>query len=67
MLRTELAQQIRAAAYLTGEFTLRSGLVSSFYWDKYRFESDPVSPAGGRRGAGGAATALPMIGSRAWS
>ena len=42
MLRTELAQRIKAAAYLTGEFTLRSGLVSSFYWDKYRFESDPV-------------------------
>lgn len=41
MLRTELAQRIKAAAYLTGEFTLRSGLVSSFYWDKYRFESDP--------------------------
>ena len=42
MLSTELAQRIKAAAYLTGEFTLRSGLVSSFYWDKYRFESDPV-------------------------
>ena len=42
MLRTELAQRVKAAAYLTGEFTLRSGLVSSFYWDKYRFESDPV-------------------------
>lgn len=37
----ELARQIKEAAYLTGEFTLRSGLVSSFYWDKYRFESDP--------------------------
>jgi orotate phosphoribosyltransferase len=42
VLRTELAQRVKAAAYLTGEFTLRSGLVSSFYWDKYRFESDPV-------------------------
>lgn len=41
MTKTELAQQIRAASYLTGEFKLRSGQMSSFYWDKYRFESDP--------------------------
>jgi orotate phosphoribosyltransferase len=41
MERTALAQAIRRAAYLTGSFTLRSGQVSSFYWDKYRFESDP--------------------------
>jgi orotate phosphoribosyltransferase len=40
--RTELAKQLRAVAYLTGEFTLRSGKISSFYWDKYRFESDPI-------------------------
>jgi orotate phosphoribosyltransferase len=38
----ELAKRIKAASYLTGEFVLRSGKTSSFYWDKYRFESDPV-------------------------
>jgi orotate phosphoribosyltransferase len=42
MDRQELASRIREAAYLTGEFKLRSGLTSSFYWDKYRFESNPV-------------------------
>jgi orotate phosphoribosyltransferase len=26
---------------LTGSFRLRSGQTSSFYWDKYRFESQP--------------------------
>ena len=41
MTKTELAEQIRAASYLTGEFVLRSGNISNFYWDKYRFESDP--------------------------
>lgn len=40
--KTELAREIRAVSYLTGEFKLRSGRTSSFYWDKYRFESDPV-------------------------
>jgi orotate phosphoribosyltransferase len=39
---SKLARRIRAATLLSGEFTLRSGKVSSFYWDKYRFESDPV-------------------------
>lgn len=42
MTKTELAEQIRAVSYLTGEFTLRSGNISNFYWDKYRFESNPV-------------------------
>ena len=42
MTKTELAQQIREASYLTGEFKLRSGNISNFYWDKYRFESDPA-------------------------
>ncbi len=41
MDRAELARRIRKASYLTGEFRLRSGLTSNFYWDKYRFESDP--------------------------
>ncbi|OYO24359.1 orotate phosphoribosyltransferase [Enemella dayhoffiae] len=31
-----------AVARLTGEFVLRSGQVVSEYFDKYRFESDPV-------------------------
>ena len=42
MTKTELAEQIRAVSYLTGEFVLRSGNISNFYWDKYRFESDPA-------------------------
>lgn len=41
MNKKELARRIKAVSYLTGEFTLRSGQISSFYWDKYRFESDP--------------------------
>ena len=41
MDRTDLARAIREAAFLTGEFRLRSGQTSSFYWDKYRFESRP--------------------------
>lgn len=41
MEKSDLAKRIRAASFLTGEFKLRSGLTSSFYWDKYRFESDP--------------------------
>ena len=39
---SELARQLRDVAYLTGEFKLRSGKISNFYWDKYRFESNPV-------------------------
>ena len=42
MTKTELAKQIRTASYLTGEFLLRSGNISNFYWDKYRFESNPT-------------------------
>ena len=42
MTKTELAKQIRAVSYLTGEFKLRSGNISNFYWDKYRFESNPT-------------------------
>ena len=42
MTNTELIKQIRAVSYLTGEFKLRSGNISNFYWDKYRFESDPA-------------------------
>jgi len=39
--RTDLARRIYTAAHLTGTFTLRSGVVSHEYFDKYRFESDP--------------------------
>jgi orotate phosphoribosyltransferase len=39
--KRSLARAIRRVAYLTGTFQLRSGQTSSFYWDKYRFESDP--------------------------
>jgi orotate phosphoribosyltransferase len=41
MERRELAARIHAAAHLTGTFTLRSGVVSDEYFDKYRFEADP--------------------------
>ncbi len=42
MNKTELAELMKSAAYLTGQFKLRSGLISAVYLDKYRFESDPV-------------------------
>jgi orotate phosphoribosyltransferase len=38
----ELGQRIYQAAYLTGEFVLRSGITANEYFDKYRFEADPV-------------------------
>ena len=37
-----LAARIYESAHLEGEFRLRSGVVSPEYFDKYRFESDPV-------------------------
>lgn len=37
-----LAADIRAIATLTGSFRLRSGQVSSTYFDKYRFEAQPA-------------------------
>ena len=42
MTRSELATRIYNAAHLTGEFTLRSGVVSQEYFDKYQLESDPI-------------------------
>jgi orotate phosphoribosyltransferase len=39
---TALARDIDACCRLHGEFTLRSGQVSSEYFDKYLFESDPA-------------------------
>jgi orotate phosphoribosyltransferase len=38
----DLARRVYEIAHLTGEFTLRSGQVSHEYFDKYRFEADPV-------------------------
>ena len=38
---TELASRIREVAYLEGDFTLRSGLKSRYYLDKYLFETQP--------------------------
>ena len=42
MERSTLARRVYDVAHLTGEFTLRSGIVSNEYFDKYQFESDPV-------------------------
>lgn len=41
MTRTELAQAIKAAAYLEGDFVLSSGKRSKYYLDKWRFETNP--------------------------
>lgn len=37
----KLAQAIYKVAHLEGDFTLRSGLKSNEYFDKYRFEAQP--------------------------
>lgn len=42
MNRADLARAIYDVSHLTGTFTLRSGVVSDQYFDKYRFESDPA-------------------------
>ncbi|MFB7740996.1 orotate phosphoribosyltransferase [Streptomyces sp. NPDC056132] len=39
---SDLARRIHAASHLTGQFTLRSGRIAMEYFDKYRFEADPV-------------------------
>jgi orotate phosphoribosyltransferase len=41
MTTEELRDAIREHAYLEGDFVLRSGRRSSFYLDKYRFETRP--------------------------
>ena len=41
MNRDELARALRDAAYLEGDFVLRSGRRSTYYLDKYRFETRP--------------------------
>jgi orotate phosphoribosyltransferase len=50
MTDAELAGLIREHAYLEGEFVLRSGRRSSYYLDKYRFETQPevLGPLGER-------------------
>jgi orotate phosphoribosyltransferase len=42
MTRKELAQRIYEVAYLRGDFLLRSGQRSTEYFDKYRFEAQPL-------------------------
>ena len=41
MERSRLAERIKEAAYLEGDFTLRSGRKSKYYLDKYLFETEP--------------------------
>jgi orotate phosphoribosyltransferase len=41
MKTAELRDAIRQHAYLEGDFVLRSGRRSSYYLDKYRFETQP--------------------------
>ena len=41
MTRDDLVRAIYDVSHLTGTFTLRSGVVSNEYFDKYRFESRP--------------------------
>ncbi|MBS2536393.1 orotate phosphoribosyltransferase [Catenulispora sp. NF23] len=42
MTHSDLAARIHAVSHLTGQFTLRSGRTAPEYFDKYRFEADPV-------------------------
>lgn len=42
MIDDSLAADVAAVASLNGEFRLRSGQVSTTYFDKYRFEADPT-------------------------
>ncbi len=37
-----LVKRVKAISEIRGQFVLRSGAVSDRYFDKYRFESDPV-------------------------
>ena len=50
---SQLAGLIREHAYLEGDFVLRSGRRSSYYLDKYRFETQPdvLGPLGERLAA----------------
>ena len=53
----ELGRRLLETAFLEGDFTLRSGKRSSWYLDKYRFETDPsiLRELGERLGAAVAA------------
>ena len=42
MDKAELAARVKEAAFLEGDFILRSGLHSKYYLDKYLFSADPV-------------------------
>ena len=42
MRHSELAKEVVRVSYLRGEFRLRSGQISSHYFDKYQFESNPL-------------------------
>ncbi len=42
MIDPSLPGAIKAVASLQGEFRLRSGQISSTYFDKYRFEAEPA-------------------------
>jgi len=39
---TDLASRVYACAHLAGAFQLRSGAMSTEYFDKYQFEADPA-------------------------
>jgi orotate phosphoribosyltransferase len=52
MDRSELAHAIAGVAWLRGSFRLRSGVESTEYFDKYRFEADPRLLAEGAGVAG---------------
>ena len=58
MNNEELAQALVEHGYLEGDFVLRSGKRSSFYFDKFRFETQPdvleASRPPPRRGGAGA-------------
>jgi orotate phosphoribosyltransferase len=41
MTKQELARKVKEAAYLEGDFVLRSGKRSKYYLDKYLFETKP--------------------------
>jgi orotate phosphoribosyltransferase len=42
MEKAELAARVKEAAFLEGDFILRSGKHSKFYIDKYLFSADPI-------------------------
>jgi orotate phosphoribosyltransferase len=50
VIDSELKLALREAAYLEGDFVLRSGKRSAYYLDKYRFETRPdlLAPLGER-------------------